>query len=499
MKGAAAVRALSALTEAARLRDAKPPVDPAVLGMLFDSSDAAIRRAAVQLAGAWKAAPLVSRLTALAAGEDRAVVFAALRDIGGNAVVSALTKLVAADSSVSPEVRREAVVVLAALNANAALPAVVATLRATTGEAEAQALWRALLGIRGFSAKLAAELPKAELPAAAARAGLRPAREGTQHQALVPVLLKAAGLSVAGAQLSVDEMRALAQEALAKGDPARGEALYRREELACVSCHAIGGAGGKLGPDLTSIGASAPADYLVEALLYPNAKIKEGYHSVLLSTTDGREFSGMITRETETEILLRDAANQVVSVPAKSVARRTSVGSLMPAGLLDSLLPEERLDLFRFLAQLGKPGEFDAARGGVARLWKLYLITSGNQHLGSERVVAGDFTLPGWATALSLTGGALPGSEVEKSFGQRGNSRGLFAATQFESARGGEVRFTLTGGAAGAWLNGEIVRPGETFTVTARPGLNTLVLQLNSARPPALLRLAANDVAFRTE
>ncbi len=499
LKGASAVRGLTALTDAARLRSTKPEVEATGLGALLESSDAAIRRAAVQLAGAWKATALVSRLTSLAAGEERPVVFAALRDIGGNTVVAALTKLVAADSPVPPEVRREAVVVLAALNANAALPAVIATLRATTGEAEAQALWRGLLGIRGFSAKLAAELPKTDLPSAAARAGLRPAREGTQHQALVPVLLKAAGLSVAGAQLSAEEMRALAQEALAKGDPARGEALYRREELACVACHAIGGAGGKLGPDLTSIGASAPADYLVEALLYPNAKIKEGYHSVLLSTADGREFNGMITRETETEILLRDAANQTVSIPAKSIARRTSVGSLMPAGLLDSLLPEERLDLFRFLTQLGKPGEFDAARGGVARLWKLYLITSGNQHLGSERVVAGDFTLPGWATVLSLTGGALPGSEVERSFGQRGNSRGLFAATQFESARGGTVTFTLSGEATGVWLNGDIVRPGETFTVTARPGLNTLVLQLNSPRPPASLRLASNDVAFRTE
>ncbi|MFM8335460.1 MAG: PVC-type heme-binding CxxCH protein, partial [Opitutaceae bacterium] len=48
LKGASAVRALAALTEAARLRDAKPPVDPAALGVLFDSSDAAIRRAAVQ-------------------------------------------------------------------------------------------------------------------------------------------------------------------------------------------------------------------------------------------------------------------------------------------------------------------------------------------------------------------------------------------------------------------------------------------------------------------
>jgi hypothetical protein len=43
------------------------------------------------------------------------------------------------------------------------------------------------------------------------------------------------------------------------------------------------------------------------------------------------------------------------------------------------------------------------------------------------------------------------------------------------------------------------VRPGATFTANARPGLNTLVLQLNSARPPVSLRLASNDVAFRTD
>ena len=30
----------------------------------------------------------------------------------------------------------------------------------------------------------------------------------------------------------------------------------------------------------------------------------------------------------------------------------------------------------------------DAARGGVARMWKIYLIRVANHHLGSERVVA---------------------------------------------------------------------------------------------------------------
>src|SRR6185503_1262890 len=117
--------------------------------------------------------------------------------------------------------------------------------------------------------------------------------------------------------------------------------------------------------------------------------------------------------------------------------RRTSIGSLMPAGLIDALVPEERLDLISFLAQLGKPGAYDAAKGGVARAWKLYLVLSPNQHLGVERVVAGDFTLPDWLPALSLVSGVLPKETIEAAFPNRINNRGLFAATQFESPRGG--------------------------------------------------------------
>ena len=53
-------------------------------------------------------------------------------------------------------------------------------------------------------------------------------------------------------------------------------------DLGCVNCHAIGGAGGQVGPDLVSIGASAPVDYLVESILQPNKAIKEGYHSLVV-------------------------------------------------------------------------------------------------------------------------------------------------------------------------------------------------------------------------
>ena len=497
-----AARALEALVQAARVRDARPTGDLAALGALLESPAPAIRRAAVPLAGAWKLQALAAPL-ATAAGRpgaapaERAAAFTALRDLGGPAVPE--LRRLAATEGTDAGLRREAVVALAGVNLNAALAVLPAVFRLPADEAAAETLWRGLLGVRGASARLATELPKDPPPAAIARAGLRPAREGNQHQAIVPVLLQAAGLTLGEAAATPEALRALAAEALARGDAARGERLYRRAELACVACHAIGGAGGRLGPDLTSIGASAPADYLVESMLNPGAKIKEGYHAMLLATADGQEHSGMVVREAGGEVVLRTAANQLVTLPARTITRRTSIGSLMPAGLIDGLLPEERLDLFRFLIQLGKPGDYDAARGGVARFWRIYNIVSANQHLGAERVVQGDFALEHWATAYSLVSGRLPADAFAGAFNFRQNSRGLYAATQFETTRAGPVTFTLEGAATAAWVNGRAVRPGATFTAEARAGLNTVVLQVDATEPPAALRLAAPGVAFRVE
>ena len=495
---AAARRAISALGEAGRLRTVKPTGDLATLDVLLRSPDAGIKTSAIQLAGIWKLTSLVPRLVELAGAPatspaDRAAAFAALRDMGGAPVIAALKQLGGEGSA--PAVRREAAVTLAGLELPTAVPQVLAVLQATTDETQAQALWRSLLGIRGVSARLARELETTQIPRESARAGLRPAREGNQHEALVAVLVKQAGLSLANVQLSAAELQAMAAEALAKGDAVRGEYVYRRENLACVACHAIGGAGGKLGPDLTSIGASAPPDYLVESVLYPNAKIKEGYHSVLIATRDGQEHNGMIQRETAAEVVMRNAANLDVSIPTQNIARRTSVGSLMPAGLIDALLPEERLDLIKFMAQLGKPGDFDAAKGGVARTWKLYLVLSSNQHLGVERVVAGDFTLNDWVPSLSLTNGVLPARVVEAVYPNRGNNRGLFAATQFESAAGGTATFTLAGTVKGIWLNNTTVKPGGQIRVTVKPGVNTLVLQLDDVTPTDT-KLTSPDVSF---
>jgi putative heme-binding domain-containing protein len=292
-------------------------------------------------------------------------------------------------------------------------------------------------------------------------------------------------------------MQALAAEAELHGDAARGEMIYRQDALACIACHAIGGAGGKVGPDLTSIGASAPTDYLVEAMLYPGDKVKEGYHATLIATKDEQVVSGVVVMENDQELVVRNTANIEVSVAKSNVASRTNIGSLMPPGLIDGLLPQERLDLIKFLSVLGKPGRFDATRSNVARQWQVYLTWSRNRHLGVERVAQGDLSLPDWHTTYSRVDGVVPPVNFQTAFPRSNNADHLFFAVQFDAVQGGEVSFTLESKLDRAWLNGTLVEIGDTFTLNAKAGTNTLVLRTDPKVFPENLRLSSDDVTFR--
>jgi len=497
--GAVRVRALSSLTQAARLRNVVPAGDRNQILPLLSATDEAVRIATLSLVGAWKLPDAVAFLLQRAsqppqATDERAAVWTALRDIGGQAVGDGLLGLVR--STTSPAQRREAVVALAGLELETALPEIPVVLQATTDPAEYEAVWRGLLSIKNAGSRLSSSLSAATLSPANARLALRLAREGGQNPALVQTLMHIAGIAASSEILTPPELAALARESLQQGDPVRGERIYRRAELACVVCHAIGGAGGKVGPDLTSIGASAPPDYLVESLLYPNAKTKEGYHAVSLSTRDLKELSGVIAKENDREISLRTADNQVVSVPKQSITQRTDFGSLMPAGLVDGLKPEELRDLVRFLSALGKPGDFDAARGGIARTWKILVMTAENPSLKLNRVTAGDPTLPDWATLNSLTSGSLDRGLIADAIGQRAVTRGVFLAARFTSNRAGTAAFELSGAARGAWINGHPVKPGASLSLNVTSGTNVLVLEVDHPSLPNQLSLRSRDVDF---
>jgi len=501
----ATLRALHALGEAFRLREQKPAGSLTEIHRLLDEPEEAIQLAALQLGGAWQALGGQENRLGQMAGQSatspalRTAAFKALRQLGQSATPALLT-LTAQDQPA--DVRRAAAAALAAIDLKAALPRILEMAATISDEATALALWRELLTNKGAAAALRAALPGVHLPSAVATAGTKAAREGGRNDVeLAAAFATAGGLSLDTAALNDAAIRELAAQAAAQGNPHRGEMIYRRPDLACMTCHAIGGAGGQVGPDLTSIGASAPLDYLVESLVLPSARIKEGYAAVNIDTTDGQSLTGTLARETPEEVVLRNLQNAEVHIAKRNIEhRQNGTLSLMPSGLLDPLSAAEQADLIAFLAQLGKPGDFDASPGGVARRWCIYpVLPTDQQNNQSGRMWTAPLTDKMWWPAYTLTDGRLNQDALVAAH-QKQKWAGLLevvAAVDLTLPQAGKVTFQLQAGAGELWVDSRrIGGPGQSIADLSA-GVHRVLVRINPQHLPATLSLRASDGTFR--
>src|SRR6185436_15657408 len=98
----------------------------------------------------------------------------------------------------------------------------------------------------------------------------------------------------------------------------------------------------------------------------------------------------------------------------------------------------DQRDLFRFLAELGKPGPFDATRGGVARVWRCNASTAGP---GDEQVLHSD--LKDWLPVYTTLAGELPRRDLQSELSLEGRREVFFAATRFHVTKPGRVTLRL--------------------------------------------------------
>jgi len=497
--------AMARLEEAARRRNLMPSLNREAVRDMFQSEPTEVRVQAVKLAGAWKqGGGQVPYLLELVGSPEtppplRQAALETLRETGGEPAVQGLAALCEPGHDIL--VRRTAAVALMSMNSDQGAPAALRVLSDIADEEVALAMWRDLLRIRGAARVLTAALPSSGLAAPMAKAGLRAAREGgRQEPELILALSRGANLDSEAVMLTEEELKAWAVRATGQGDPGRGEHVYRRLELACVTCHAIGGVGGKVGPDLTTIGASAPPDYLIESLLYPNRKVKEGYHSVVIETKDDQEFSGILVREATDEWVVRDVLNREVRIAKNNVARQTAGNSLMPSGLMDALSDQEQLDLIRFLSELGKPGAFDATRGNVARRWWLLPNTIDLVQFGEEKVLKDDIRAGDWGAAGTFVDGGLPRSALQEALARKSwrGPRAVYAATQFQTAKAGPVEISLViPRGTPAWLDGQPMTLDGPVELPA--GVHTVLVKLTAEAFPEHLKVSINEGTFLVE
>ena len=144
----------------------------------------------------------------------------------------------------------------------------------------------------------------------------------------------------------LEELLAASKE----GDVRRGQAVFNSPKVACLSCHAIGYLGGKIGPDLTRIGQIRSERDLLEAILFPSASFARGYEPVIVTTQSGETHSGVLRSDlTDAVVLVTGAGAEARILRREIVDMQPGAVSVMPPGLAEQLSREELADLLAFL------------------------------------------------------------------------------------------------------------------------------------------------------
>lgn len=138
-----------------------------------------------------------------------------------------------------------------------------------------------------------------------------------------------------------------------QGSADLGKALFAQQ--GCVACHSISKSETMKGPFMGQIGSIMNREQIAESILKPNASISQGFSTVMISAKGNKSYTGFITEETATKVVLRDVTGQVYTVKASDIVSRKEMDtSMMPAGLVNALSYEEFASLLRFLSNQKK-------------------------------------------------------------------------------------------------------------------------------------------------
>jgi PQQ-dependent dehydrogenase (methanol/ethanol family) len=178
-------------------------------------------------------------------------------------------------------------------------------------------------------------------------------------------------------------IRSLSPAALAvvSGSAVAGEKIFWGGG-GCSGCHMIEGNGGRLGPDLSRVGASRSLAYLIDSIREPSKDLSTGlsdpnnhygvplvYDTVTAVTADGQSITGVAKNEDTFSLQLLDTREELhllLKSELKSVTHEHK--SLMPAYSREMLRDSDLNDLVAYLVGLrgeGSPGVRPRASHGL--------------------------------------------------------------------------------------------------------------------------------------
>ncbi len=138
----------------------------------------------------------------------------------------------------------------------------------------------------------------------------------------------------------------LTTERLATADVAAGRKMFSE---VCGVCHQLYSEGGLIGPELTGANRT-DLNYLLTNMIDPSGDIQDDYQTVMVTTRDGRTYSGTVAGENERTLTLRVVGEDAVAISKADIESRDIFPlSMMPEGLLDELSDQEVTNLVSYL------------------------------------------------------------------------------------------------------------------------------------------------------
>ena len=496
LSAANTVKALNALAEAAQTQSLKPEGDLGRVSALITSKDPATSLAAIKVAGLWKTESLGKPLGEIAASNkasdaQRSAALEAIATIGGKAGRDVIESLTQANQS--PTVRALAVAALTKVDIDEAASKAAVVLQDGAKDHDFTPLIAAFLNRQGGSDKLAEALAKSKISADNAKLALRAVYTlGRSDQALVNALTKAAGIDADVKPLDKAAMDALIAEVASHGDAARGELVFRRADVNCVKCHAVSGAGGGVGPDLSPIGSTSPVDYLINSILLPDQAIKEVYQTLIVQTEDGQTFQGVVADKDAQRIILKEATGELRTIATSEIEASKEGGSLMPKGLVNFMTRAEFVDLVRFLSEMGKPGPYAIRSTPTIQRWRVLKelpesIVNGTPDAKSFATEVLGAAESRWLPAYGKVAGELPLSEATAASG----SKVVYLQADLDVTHGDKVTVALNSAeGVTAWVDDQPAPPFEEnrFPTALKTGKHKLTFRVDtrSRKAPAL-------------
>jgi cytochrome c oxidase cbb3-type subunit III len=157
------------------------------------------------------------------------------------------------------------------------------------------------------------------------------------------------------------EVKAPAQ---ASGNAGHGKDLFYGDAN-CSTCHMVEGKGGRLGPELTSVGGSRTREAIIDSVRNPSRRLAWGlteatkefpqeYESVTAVTADRKEIKGVTRNEDSFSVQIMDTDERIHLLQKnKLLSFQKSRQSAMPKYGTDILSDKDLADIVAYLIGVG--------------------------------------------------------------------------------------------------------------------------------------------------